>query len=138
MRAKKEMIGILLAGDDKDALSGLKSGFEQCEKVRLYQAGSCEAAFQLILDHTVDLVIVDEAIGDITGVGFAEKLVSVSPMTHCAVVSSLSENEFHEASEGLGVLMQLPPRPEEKEAWSLFIGQAYVNENGIAPYDPKA
>ena len=32
-------------------------------------------------------------------------------MINSAAVSSLSPEKFHEASEGLGILPQLPPRP---------------------------
>jgi hypothetical protein len=41
----------------------------------------------------------------------AEKVVMTHPMVNCALASRLSEHEFHEASEGLGILMQLPLEP---------------------------
>jgi two-component SAPR family response regulator len=113
---KKQMITILLAGAGKDALSELASGFKAFPEIKLSRVDSCKKAFQLISEKSVDLVIVDETIDDLSGIGFAEKLVSVSPMTHCSVVSPLSENDFQEATEGLGVLMQLPPRPDKNQA----------------------
>ena len=41
-------------------------------------------------------------------------------MINCAVVSTLSSADFHEASEGLGILMQLPAEPGKKEADQLL------------------
>ncbi len=38
---------------------------------------------------------------------------------NCAAVSSLSADDFHEASEGLGVMMQLPLEPDLKDAEKL-------------------
>jgi hypothetical protein len=35
------------------------------------------------------------------------------------MVSSLSQKDFHEASEGLGLLMQLPVRPKKAHAEDL-------------------
>ena len=46
-----------------------------------------------------------------TNLEFAGKLIKLNPMINCASVSSLPSNEFHEASEGLGMMCQLsfPP-----------------------------
>jgi hypothetical protein len=38
------------------------------------------------------------------------------PMVNCAAVSSLVSEDFHEQSEGLGILMQLPVRPGQEHA----------------------
>jgi two-component SAPR family response regulator len=35
----------------------------------------------------LDLVVVDEKLGDMTGIEFIETLVSVNPMINCAAVS---------------------------------------------------
>ena len=43
------------------------------------------------------------------GLQFVEQLVALNPMINCALVSSLSKEDYHEASEGLGILMALPP-----------------------------
>ncbi|MBC8246600.1 MAG: hypothetical protein H8E81_03365 [Deltaproteobacteria bacterium] len=74
----------------------------------------------MISEKSFDLAVADENIAGASGLEFAEKLVSVNPMINCAVVSPLSSKDFHEASEGLGVLMQLPVRPDEKQAQMLI------------------
>ena len=112
------MIAILLVSENKNVFSALATGFEQDgeSEIELNLADSEEKAFDLISNRTVDLVIVDETLGGRTGVQFAEKLVSISPMTNCAIVSDKSENDFHMATEGLGILMQLPVRPKQEHA----------------------
>ncbi len=110
------MITILLVSTKADTLSGLASGLKGDNEVEIFQALSCQKALDLISGKAFDLFVVDENIAGVTGFECAGKMVSVNPVTNCAIVSSLSPKDFHEASEGLGVLMQLPVRPDEKQA----------------------
>ena len=67
----------------------------------------------------IDLVITDETLADMTGRELVEQVIMTSPMTSCAAVSTLSADEFHEAYEGYGVLMQLPPAPDAESGEKL-------------------
>jgi response regulator RpfG family c-di-GMP phosphodiesterase len=60
----------------------------------------------------VDLVITDETLTDMSGRDLVEQVTMKSPMTNCVAASTLSPDQFHEAYEGLGVLMQLPLTPD--------------------------
>ena len=110
------MINILLVSKEDNAFDDLKSGLKRSDEVELYQTDTSNTAFDMTSEEVIDLVVVDEHITDMTGLEFVENMVSVNPMINCAVVSSLSSKEFHEASEGLGILAQLSPRPDEKQA----------------------
>ncbi len=114
------MISILLVSTENDTLSGLASGLKGYSEVEIVWASSCQKALDLIAGKTFDLFVVDENIAGVAGFECAGKMVSVNPVTNCAIVSSLSPKDFHEASEGLGVLMQLPVRPDEKQAEMLI------------------
>jgi CheY-like chemotaxis protein len=74
----------------------------------------------LLKGKQIDLVIVDEHLGDMDGIAFVRLLVKAYPLVNTAIVSALTVEEFHEATEGLGVLMQLPLEPREKEAEALL------------------
>ncbi len=80
---------------------------------------SRKEALQTISNTKIDIVIVDEMLQDINGIEFIDQLVRVNPLTHYAAVSSLPPEKFHEESEGLGVLMQLPPKPQAGDAENL-------------------
>ena len=67
-----------------------------------------------------DMVVSDESLSDMTGLEFVKKLVMTHPMTHCALVNSLSPETYHEASEGLGLLMQLPAAPDRETSEQLL------------------
>lgn len=114
------MIKILLVTSEKEPFSKFDKVLKQKDDVELSWAATGQNALETLSNNPVDLVIVNENIGDMTGIEFMKKLLSINPMINCAAVSPLSSDEFHEASEGLGVLVQLPVDPGELEAEDLL------------------
>lgn len=106
------MISLLLVSDKSNPIKEFTESLQKDDNIKFLQAKSVQDAFDLIGKDTFDLVIADEYIEDIDGINFVKKLVSVNPMTNCCIVSGLSAKEFHEATEGLGVLMQVPVNPD--------------------------
>ncbi len=113
------MIRILIVSKDKDSLEKLKTGLEE-KNVQISWAESCDTVFARTKEEAFDLIITDEMLSDITGLECIKKLVSSNPLLNCAAISSLSPGDFDEASEGLGVLMQLPVRLGKKDVDKLF------------------
>ncbi|NQT10113.1 MAG: response regulator [Desulfobacteraceae bacterium] len=107
------MIHVLLVSSDKDFFIDLASNMEKNVNLSISRAVSGVNALSMISVNSFELVVTDESLSDMTGLKFVEKLVSTNPMINCAAVSSLSSEDFHAASEGLGILMQLPPRPDK-------------------------
>jgi two-component SAPR family response regulator len=114
------MIKILLVTSERESFSEFASTLGKNEDVELSWAANGQEALEEIPDNPVDLVVVNENIGDMTGIEFMKKLLMINPMINCSAVSTLSPEEFHEASEGLGVLMQLPVSPGKFEAENLL------------------
>lgn len=115
------MLRIMLAGRDQASLSDLKAGLAKSD-VHIVWAESGGIGMSMITKGNFDLIITDENLGDMTGLDFIQKIVSKRPMVNCAAVSSLTSEDFHEASEGLGILMQLPVRPGQEHA-EILLGQ---------------
>ncbi len=113
------MISVLLASRNEHELSGLDAALNE-NSMATTRAESGAEALDMMLDGAFDLLIVDEALGDMTGIELIAETVSRNPMMNCAAVSSLSHEDFHEASEGLGVMMQLPVRPGREDAKALI------------------
>lgn len=113
------MIHILLAGRDRASLSVFKTALEESDTQITCPASGREALFA-VSEKVFDLLITDENLNDMTGLELIESVIARQPMLNCAVVSSLSPSDFHEASEGLGILMQLPAEPGKKEADQLL------------------
>ncbi len=114
------MLSVLLASSYTNALSDLASALIKHDHVDISRAESGKEALDMVSGKNYDLVVADEKISDMTGLEFVKRLVTVNPMVNSAVVGRLSEEEFHEAGEGLGLLMQLPPLPGEMEAENLM------------------
>ena len=109
------MVQILISSADMKALSELITVLEE-DGVKIILAESCKEVIEKIKTKKCDLIITDENLMDIKGLECIEKLVMINPFLNCAAVSSLSHKAFHEASEGLGILMQIPVNPKKKDA----------------------
>jgi CheY-like chemotaxis protein len=77
-------------------------------------------ALYAISGKVFDLLVADENLGDMTGLELIKSVIASQPMLNCAAVSSLLPGDFHEASEGLGILMRLPVEPGKQEAEQLL------------------
>jgi CheY-like chemotaxis protein len=102
MSAHKK-IQILLAGRREAALSDLKAALAE-KQVQTEWAKSGSDAIARITAGKFDLVITDENLGDMTGLECIRKIVRKNPLINSVAVSTLMPDNFHEASEGLGVL----------------------------------
>jgi DNA-binding NtrC family response regulator len=73
-------------------------------------------ALTIIREKTPVAILADEQLGDMSGVHLVPKVLQINAMIHVALVSGLSQERFHEETEGLGILMKLPPMPDRLAA----------------------
>jgi DNA-binding NarL/FixJ family response regulator len=126
------MMKLLLVSPDKNPLSELASALKEHDDVELLTTESGEKALAMVSESAVDLVVTDEELGDMTGLEFARRLISLNPMINCATVSGLEPERFHEVSEGLGLMDQLPTRPGKEDAERLLRNLRLIKgENGF-------
>jgi CheY-like chemotaxis protein len=114
---------VVVAGQDRQKFREIETILRQ-HPVEIVWAANGTAALDIVTaagdrSKAVDLVIIDELLEDMTGRTLVEQVITVSPMTNCAAVSSLSAKAFHDAFEGFGVLMQLPGDPTEQDGQDL-------------------
>ena len=126
---------IAFVAKDFSRFSLLVDRLRREQGVELVPAATGAAGLAQLQGRAVDLVIVDEQLDDMSGIEFVHQFVKVNPLANTAIVGSLPEDEFHEATEGLGVLMQLPPRPREADAESLLAVLAKIS--GLIPTGPQ-
>jgi two-component SAPR family response regulator len=117
---EKPMIKLLLVTPEKESFRDFTVALTKNDDVELSWTATGQEALTVLSKNFVDLVIVDEGVGDMTGIGFMKKLLSINPMINCAAVSPLPHEAFHEVSEGLGVLAQLPIAPGKQDAENLL------------------
>ncbi len=110
------MLRLLIVTTNRDALKDLRLSIEKHDEVELFWSGSGKDALRVINDTPPNLVISDEKLEDMSGLELVSKSLAINFTVNFAVISALSSEEFHEKSEGLGVLMQLPPNPGAEHA----------------------
>ncbi|MDW7771487.1 MAG: response regulator [Desulfobulbaceae bacterium] len=116
-------MNILLIGNDSSTFAALAKRLRQEDHVHLVFSSNGAAGLEHIRQKTekaIDLVVIDEHLPDMTGIEFVRHLVRIDPLVHTAVIGSLPDLAFHEATEGLGILLQLPPQPREQDAEMLL------------------
>jgi len=113
------MINILLANRNNDSFSNMIETF-QSRNIQLDQVESGESALSMMADGDYHLMITDEHLTDMSGKTLIEKTTAQDPFMNCVAVSTLSHKDFHEAYEGMGVLMQFPPVPGTEDAQKLL------------------
>ena len=101
--------------DFKNFVGGLTQHGEAKEAEVVWEI-SGEKALRHIAGGKTDVAVVDETLPDMTGIEWIRQAVRINPAVNAVAVSSLSAGDFHEATEGLGVLFQLPVHPDKDQA----------------------
>ena len=73
------------------------------------------------------LCVADENLPDLDAFTLVARLMQQNALIFTAVVSGLSEADFHEAGEGLGILKRLPQNPDAAAAKDLLATLATVS-----------
>jgi DNA-binding NarL/FixJ family response regulator len=117
---ERVFLRVLFIAKDLTQFSALIAGLQRQPEIELLPAKTGTAGLSLLKGKQIDVAIVDEQLGDMSGIAFVKQLVKINPLVDTAIVSALTAEEFHEATEGLGVLMQLPREPQDKDAETLL------------------
>lgn len=120
------MIIVFLA-KDFSRFSALVDRLRREQDVELIPVSTGTAALTQLKDKPLDVVIVDEQLDDMSGIDFVKAFVAINPLANTAIVGSRDEEDFHEVTEGMGVLMQLPPHPGLKDAEALLAVLAKIS-----------
>lgn len=97
-------------------IEGLRSDPDVC----LEQASSGVEAMGVVRTQCPRLVVIDSCAPEDDPLDLVKKTVAANAMVNTAVISSLDDAEFHEKSEGLGVLCRLPAQPDGRDAQDLL------------------
>jgi len=114
------MLRIVFATARAQAIQAFTAALAANPEVDLKCVVSGAEALEAARTSAPQLVIIDSDLPDTAPLDLVQKLVMVNAMVNTAVVSPLPDEEFHEASEGLGVLGRLPVNPGESDAADLL------------------
>lgn len=114
------MIRILMVGPESGPLNGVAEVIVSHGDIELVRSPDAAETLKAVARQHFDLVVAGEYLEDMVGLDLIRKVVAVDPMANSAAVSGLSSEAFHEATEGLGVLMQLQPSAGADQAADLL------------------
>ena len=114
------MLRIVLATPRPERFRSFTEALSSDPQVRMDQVGSGADAVSGVRASSPHLVIIDHELPDIKPLTLVTELLMVNAMVSTAMVSPLSEQEFHEAAEGLGILARLPLEPGGSDAVELL------------------
>lgn len=114
------MLHILLVSIRRERIRPFTGGLSSDPEICLDHAASGTEALTAIDAKCPQLVIIDSELPDTDPLGLVKKIIRVNAMVNTAVMSALLDHEFHEAAEGLGILLRLPLDPGPREADSLL------------------
>jgi DNA-binding response OmpR family regulator len=114
------MLRVLLVTGRQETMHPFAEGLAEDPEVRLEQVASGTEALAALRTDAPHLAIVDSELPDAESLSLVRSLLLVNAMVNTAVVSPLSDQEFHEASEGLGILARLLPVPAKNDAAELL------------------
>jgi len=114
------MLHIILATARPQAMQAFAAALASNPEVNLQQVTSGAEALEAARTTAPQLMIIDADLPDTAPLDLAKKLLMVNAMVNTAVVSPLTDEEFHEAAEGLGILGRLPSDPGVSDASELL------------------
>lgn len=82
-------------------------------KILIVQNGAI--ALEEIKSAPPTFTIIDEGLPDFEPLALVTEILKINAMINTVAVSSLTSREFHDASEGLGILTSIPPTPKEED-----------------------
>jgi CheY-like chemotaxis protein len=110
------MLKILLASPQEDRFEVLQTELARLHPTQFSHAADGRTALEAVRIAAVDLVIVDEDLGDMSGLELVRGLLGVNALINTVLVSTEAPEDFHERTEGLGILMPLPNICGKEEA----------------------
>lgn len=107
---------IVLASPHVDRWSEFSCALHAATKQEILELRTGAEALNAIRTKKVIAMVVDASMEDINGVALVREVIQINAMIHIAMASGRPEEEFHEETEGLGILLQLPPTPDASAA----------------------
>lgn len=110
---------IILVGQT-ERFEAFASGLQGNEPIKVFWKKSGAETLEQVAHDQIQIVAVDEKLDDMDGLELVNKLAEQHPFVNSALVSTSTAADFHEETEGLGVLMQLPDPPDSGAAAALL------------------
>ena len=113
-------LNVILLSKEASTLASVASVLKGQRRFQVSCLASAGEVWAYLQGNKLDVAVVSDVLQDCTGLQFIKNLVAKNPFVNCALTSPLSTDEFHEATEGYGVFMQLPVNPSADAAYEMI------------------
>ena len=114
------MLNIILVSSREKVLVPFVEALKSDQNIKLNIFDTGAAVLTQVLHQAPHLVIIDDHLDDQAPLELVSELLQLNAMINIAMVSTMDEEAFHEATEGLGLLPRLPSPPEAADASTLL------------------
>lgn len=116
MDVKASALVIVIVSHRMEALNEFVEALRENDGVEVHQAGEVGALHTIIREKKPQLAVLDFDFAGRDAIAWAKELMSIDAMMTTACLGDMPAEEFHEKSEGLGMLGQYPPHPGKADA----------------------
>ena len=121
-----KMLRIIFAAKNYAGFGDLVERLRQEPEIELIPVSTASSVKKTLTEQEIHLIIAAEELEDCSGADCIRKVAMQFPLVHTALCSPLDDKAFHEATEGLGVLLQLPPQPGRVDAERILERMAHI------------
>ena len=111
---------ILLVSSRIEALRNFADGLRSETQNTVISVSTVQEAIEAVMRIVPVMAVIDHEVGDISGLDIVRRILKINAFIHTAVISDMEHEAFHEQSEGLGIVAQLPSAPGAQEARQLL------------------
>lgn len=111
---------VLLVTSRPAQLKEFAEVFYTDRKMEVVPVGTAKEAISVVQEMAPVLAIVDDQVRGVEGLKIIQRLIEANAFIHTATISELTDQEFHNRSEGLGILAKLPLVPGRNDAYKLI------------------
>ena len=116
-------MNIVIATPQSGELDDFIRALESKPDVTVHRSLDAASTLEAVRRNRPGLVVADARLDDNDGVGLVQDIIGIDAMACIALVSDLPDQQFHDVTEGLGLLMQVPVVAGKEEAdalWAYF------------------
>lgn len=114
------MISVILTAEPAAWVARLEQAFAAHAGVQLQRCHSMAQALEAAGTGRPALMIIDQQVQGREALEIARGVLAVNAFVNLALISPMQPARFHQISEGLGVLAQLPPDPGAEQVERLL------------------
>lgn len=112
---------VLIVSGNREKFKEIENLFSSDPDYEIFFAKRKDQVLDLVKNNFFTLAVCDESTADdFPGKKLIEEIIKINAMVNTALASNLSDEDFHEFTEGLGILKKMSQNPTEKEAKELF------------------